>query len=83
MNGGYEPDRTDAHQRYNVVGEKKTVRELDCYDTARFKVHTKQDMQKAVNMLRRMGFAVQVTRLTETTMVDEEFPSEKGEEGRP
>jgi len=86
MPGEYDPDKTDVHQAYDIRGEKKVPEEKDCFDHVRAKIHSKEDMDALVKTFRRLGFSIQVDRLTTAEMVSEKFPSEEEEEdggGRP
>ena len=75
----YDPDVTHSHQRYQVLGEKES-KEDDCCDTFQGVVHSKQDMERLINALRKLGFSVRVSRVTNTVMVDEPFPSDREDE---
>ncbi len=73
----YNPDKTGTHQNYSINAEKKAHDDGSCFDGGHFKVHKKEDMEALVEMLRKLGFSLQVMRNTETDIIDEIFPSEK------
>lgn len=77
----YRPDKSDAHQRYKIQVEKKAHTDNDCLDHGQTIVHSKADLDNLVKLFRELGFAIHVSRITETTMIDEEFPSDKEDQG--
>lgn len=78
----YKSDESSVHQDFIITAEKKSpeVWAARCFDTASIKVHTKQEAQRLVDVLKGFGFAVQLDRRTRAILQKDIFPSEEEEE---
>lgn len=79
---GYNPDKSATHQSYSIDAEKRSPHD-GCFDGGHFKVHSKEDLDALVEVLHKLGYALQVTRITGTDILDEPFPSDKEDEPKP
>lgn len=76
---GYKPDETDAHLMY-VIDARKNSPSDDCVDQFSGKVHSREECDAMVEILKKLGYLLKVSRVNSTYLVDDPFPGEDEDE---
>lgn len=79
MKLNYRPDKTFVHLCYHFEAQRVNVN-ASCIDKLSGKVHTREDFENMVRMLKKLGFKVKASRDTNTTVISEKFPTEELED---
>jgi len=75
----YKPDKTGTHLMYVLEAQKNSPIDK-CLDSFTGKIHSKEECEAIVEALRKLGFRLQVSRVSSTQVIDEEFPGDEDEE---
>lgn len=75
---GYKPDETKTHLMYLIEASKNSSHEK-CYDEFSGKVHSKEEVDELIASLKKLGYRLQVRRVSTTYVIDEELPDEEQE----
>lgn len=79
MTEAYKPDKTHAHLMYVLEARKNSPID-DCMDHISGKVHSKDECEELIKVLKKLGYSLQVARNNTTYVIDEPFPGEGEEE---
>ncbi len=71
----YQPDKTGTHLMYVMEAQKNSPIDK-CSDRLSAKVHSKEECDEIVAVLKKLGFSLQVSRVSSTQIIDEEFPQD-------
>lgn len=74
----YQPDKMNTHLMYVIEARKKSAHER-CNDEFTGKVHSKEDCDAIIASLRKLGYVFQVSRVSNTDILDEELPKDVDE----
>jgi len=75
----YQPDKTGTHFMYVMEAEKDSPIDK-CSDRISAKVHSKEECEELIAVLKKLGFALKVSRVASTQIIEDKFPSDEGEE---
>jgi hypothetical protein len=60
-----------------VIDARKNSSTDDCVDQFSGKVHSKDDCDALVEVLKKLGYLLQVSRVNSTHLIDDPFPGEE------
>lgn len=74
----YRPDETATHLMYVIDAQKNSPIDK-CIDQLSGKVHSKEECDAIVEVLKKLGYRLRVSRVNSTYIIDEEFPEDEDE----
>lgn len=72
----YKPDQTETHLMY-VIDARKNSPIDKCTDQFSGKVHSKDECDAIIEVLKRLGYLLQVSRVNSTYIIDDTFPDDE------
>lgn len=75
---GYRPDETNTHLMYIIEARKDSPHDK-CLDMFSGKVHSKDECEQIIASLKKLGYRLQVSRVSSTDVIDESMPGEEDE----
>lgn len=75
---GYKPDETKTHLMYIIEARKNSPHDK-CLDMFSGKVHSKDECEQLIASLKKLGYRLQVSRVSSTDVIDEAMPGEEDE----
>jgi hypothetical protein len=72
----YKPDETKTHLMYIIEARKNSPHDK-CLDQFSGKVHSKDECEQLIASLKKLGYRLQVSRVSSTDVLDEEMPGEE------
>jgi hypothetical protein len=72
----YKPDETKTHLMYIIEARKNSPHDK-CLDQFSGKVRSKDECEQLIASLKKLGYRLQVSRVSSTDVLDEEMPGEE------
>lgn len=74
----YQPDKMKMHLMYIIEARKDSLHDK-CLDQFSGKVHSKDECDAVIETLKKLGYFLQVTRVSSTEILDEDLPKDEDE----